>query len=59
MLNWLLKKTRDPVVEISGEALAELKNSEKVSVVFYGSLDSPEGESIKQIAIADDYNSSH
>lgn len=59
MINWMLKKTRDPVVEITSEKLESLQKEAKVSVVFYGDLSSVEGEIIQKLAVVDDYNSTH
>lgn len=56
MLNWLTKKTREPVSEITAEAYATL-SSEGTSVVYHGDFSSASGASIlSDIAIADDYN---
>ena len=58
MLNWLLKKTRDPVSEIDAEKYATLAASGAVSIVYHGDFASAESaEILNKIAAADDYNS--
>ena len=58
MLNWLLKKTRDPVVQIDKEAYEKLASASSVSIVYHGDFSSAEGASIlNELALADDYNS--
>lgn len=57
MVNWLLKKTRDPVVQIDKDAYEKLSASERISIVYHGDFQSAEGASVlTQIAAADDYN---
>lgn len=57
MINWLLKKTRDPVSEIDAEKYATLASSGAVSVVYHGDFANAEGaEILNKIAAADDYN---
>lgn len=36
MVNWLLKRTRDPVSQITAEKYAELEKSKGVNVVYHG-----------------------
>jgi protein disulfide-isomerase A1 len=57
MVNWLSKKTRDPVVAIAADQLAALATDGKVNIVFHGDITSSQGSSISAIAVADDYNS--
>lgn len=57
MVNWLSKKTRDPVVAITADQLAGLAADGKVNIVFHGDITSQQGSSISAIAVADDYNS--
>lgn len=58
MLNWLLKKTRDPVVQIEKEGYEKLASSDSVSIVYHGDFSTAEGANVfNQIALADDYNS--
>ena len=59
MTNWLLKKTRDPVSEITTEQYEALAASGSVSIVYHGDFKSAEnaGEILNKIAISDDYNS--
>ena len=38
MINWLLKKTRDPVVQADKEKYEQLKTDSSVSIVFHGDL---------------------
>lgn len=60
MLNWLLKKTRDPVTEINAEKYAQLAQEGGVSVVYHGDFASAEGaQTLNSIAAADDYNSKY
>ena len=56
MVNWLSKKTRDPVVAIKSDKLDSLTADGKVNVVFHGLLSSDEGTAFASIAAADDYN---
>lgn len=58
MLNWLLKKTRDPVTEINAEVYAGLAEKGGVSIVYHGDFSSAEGaQTLSTIAVGDDYNS--
>lgn len=58
MLNWLLKKTRDPVTQIDAEKYASLASESGVSVVYHGDFANAEGAQVlNAIAIGDDYNS--
>lgn len=58
MLNWLLKKTRDPVTEIDAEKYAQLAQEGGVSIVYHGDFTSAEGaQTLATLAAADDYNS--
>lgn len=58
MVNWLLKKTRDPVSEINKEEYEALAAKDSVSIVYHGDFASAEGnEVLNKIAMADDYNS--
>ena len=56
MVNWLLKKTRDPVVTLEADKLDSLDDG-KVNFVFFGDLSSEQGSAFSSIAAADDYNS--
>ena len=40
MVNWLLKKTRDPVSEITSEQYEGLAASGSVSIVYHGDFTS-------------------
>lgn len=56
MVNWLLKKTRDPVTELTKEQYEAL-SSESVSIVYHGDLSAVENAQIlTNIAMKDDYN---
>lgn len=57
MLNWLLKKTRDPLVAVDQAAYEKLQSDGKVSIVFHGDASSSQGQQISKLAIVDDYNS--
>ena len=60
MVNWLLKKTRDPVVQIDKEGYEKLAAAGSVAFVFHGDLSTnAEAHVLNQIAMADDYNSIH
>ena len=56
-MNWLLKKTRDPLVPIDQAAYEKLQSDDKVSIVFHGDASSAEGQIISKLAVADDFNS--
>ena len=58
MLNWLLKKTRDPVTEIDSYTYHGLAQKEGVSIVYHGDFASAKGaQTLNTIAVGDDYNS--
>lgn len=58
MVNWLLKKTRDPVVEITQEQYEALASTAAASIVYHGDFAAAENAGIlNTIALADDYNS--
>ena len=58
MLNWLTKKTRDPVTQIDADKYAALASEGGVSVVYHGDFTSAEGaQTFNVLALADDYNS--
>lgn len=58
MVNWLLKKTRDPVVQIDAEKYASLASQAGVSVVYHGDFSAADGkDDLTALAAADDYNS--
>ena len=57
LLNWLLKKTRDPLVPVDEAGYEKLKSEDKVSIVFHGDASSAEGQLVSKLAVADDYNS--
>lgn len=60
MLNWLLKKTRDPVDQIDKAGYEKLSQSSSASVVYHGDFSTAEGaSSLSQMALADDYNSNN
>ena len=57
MINWLLKKTRDPIVQIDKDAYEKLQES-GISIVYHGDINGAENAALlNQMAIADDYNS--
>lgn len=56
-MNWLLKKTRDPLVQVDQAAYEKLQTEDKVSIVFHGDASSAEGQIVSKLAVADDYNS--
>lgn len=57
MVNWLSKKTRDPVLPITPEQLEDLTTNGKVNIVFHGDLASESGQIIANLAKVDDFNS--
>ncbi len=57
MLNWLLKKTRDPLVSIDQAAYEKLQSEDKIAIVFHGEASSDAGKKIAKLAVADDFNS--
>ena len=57
LLNWLLKKTRDPLVPVDEAGYEKLKSEDKISIVFHGDASSAEGQIVSKLAVADDYNS--
>lgn len=57
LINWLLKKTRDPLVPIDQAGYEKLQTEDKVSIVFHGDASSTQGQLVSKIAVADDYNS--
>lgn len=57
LVNWLLKKTRDPLVPLDQAGYDNLQTEEKVSIVFHGDASSTEGQIVAKLAVADDYNS--
>lgn len=57
LVNWLLKKTRDPLVPIDQAAYEKLASDSKVAVVFHGDANSEQGKIVSKLAISDDYNS--
>jgi protein disulfide-isomerase A1 len=59
MVNWLSKKTRDPVVAIEASELETLATNGKVSIVFFGDISSNEGKAVTTLAKSDDFNSKH
>lgn len=60
MVNWLLKRTRDPVSQITAEQYAQLENAKGVSVVYHGDFTNEGSASIlSDVAAADDYNSKY
>ena len=58
MVNWLSKKTRDPIIAIEADKIESLSDG-KVNVVFHGDISSSEGSAFAAIAAADDYNSTN
>lgn len=40
MVNWLSKKTRDPVVAIESSGLEALSSNGKVNIVYHGDINS-------------------
>lgn len=59
MVNWLLKKTRDPVVAITPSELEALSSNGKINIVFHGDINSESGKIIASLAKVDDFNSTH
>jgi thioredoxin-like negative regulator of GroEL len=57
LVNWLLKKTRDPLVPVDQAGYEKLKSEDKVSIIFHGDASSTEGQIVSKLAVADDYNS--
>ncbi len=58
MVNWLVKRTRDPVSEIDASRYQELQQGKGVSVIYHGDFAKADGaEILRQYATADDYNS--
>jgi protein disulfide-isomerase A1 len=58
MLAWLLKRTRDPVSEITAETYAGLASQTTTSIVYHGDYSTASGaETLNKLALADDYNS--
>jgi hypothetical protein len=57
LVNWLLKKTRDPLVPVDQAGYEKLKSEDKVSIIFHGDASSSEGQIVSKLAVADDYNS--
>lgn len=56
LLNWLLKKTRDPLVPVDQAAYEKLSTEDKVSIVFHGDASSELGQLVSKLAVADDFN---
>lgn len=56
-MNWLSKKTRDPLVPVDQAAYEKLAADSKVAIVFHGDASSEQGKVVSKLAIADDYNS--
>ena len=57
LVNWLLKKTRDPLVPTDQSGYEKIKAEEKVAIVFHGDASSEQGKVVAKLAMADDYNS--
>ena len=58
MLNYLLKKTREPVTQIDAAKYASLSEESSVFVVYHGDFSAADQASVlKALAIGDDYNS--
>jgi protein disulfide-isomerase len=57
MVNWLSKKTRDPVVAVSADELDSLATNGKVNIVYHGDINSNNGQIIANLAKVDDFNS--
>lgn len=57
LVNWLSKKTRDPLVPVDQAGYEKLQNEGKVSIVFHGDASSEQGQTVARLAMADDYNS--
>lgn len=56
MVNWLSKKTRDPVIAIEADKIESLSDG-KVNILFHGDIESEQGQAVTSLAQADDYNS--
>ena len=57
MVNWLSKKTRDPVVAITTDELEGLASNGKVNIVYHGDINSENGQIVANLAKVDDFNS--
>lgn len=57
MVNWLLKRTRDPVSQIDAEKYQALSGGKGVSIVYHGDFTTAKDASIlSKYALADDFN---
>lgn len=56
MVNWLSKKTRDPVTAISLAEIEALSGNNKINIVYHGDISSENGQILANLAVADDYN---
>jgi hypothetical protein len=52
----MTKKTRDAVVSITAAEVEALSTNGKVNILFYGDLESTEGQIINNLAKLDDHN---
>lgn len=59
MVNWLLKKNREPFTTISSSDLQDLLRNGKVSIVYYGNINTHNGKIIENFARVDDFNSKY
>jgi thioredoxin-like negative regulator of GroEL len=59
LVNWLSKKTRDPVVAVDQAGYEKLQSEDKVSIVFHGDIKSTQGQIVSKLAVADDFNSNN
>jgi len=58
MINWLVKRTRDPVSQIDAEKYKELSEAKGVSIVYHGDFKADKQATIlSTYALADDFNS--
>lgn len=57
MTSWVAKKKLDPIIALDESGLANLQNDERVSIVFFGDLESSQANILLGIAKNDDYNS--
>jgi protein disulfide-isomerase-like protein len=59
MVNWLSKKTRDPVVAITASELEALSSNGKINIVYHGDISTENGQILANLAKVDDFNSTH
>jgi len=57
MINWLTKKTRDPLVAADQDLYQKIQTQDKVSIVYHGDASSAGAAIINRLAVSDDFNS--